>query len=424
MLIIVLFITVIMVFLAQRLTLTMRTSDLLPEGDPRVIQFNKIIEEFATATNLVIVVQGEEEQIKAFADELAPKILTLRDSSLNKQNKLAIDKIQEKIRKIKANSGEDKKMEEYELQISQLKTRMDMPLFQRVDYKAEIEFMKNHLLMLIKAEDLENTKDVFMDPNLTGLITNLNNSMEKEYIGQEEAISTREKEDGAVVFLDGIENLICRMREVLGGGELTDREIRLAADKLLFGEPYMLSYDKTALVMIAIPNFSIMERDLLMIGTKAVQNLVDDQIKNFPNIRAGLSGPIAREHDETVYAEKTISYSTIVAFIFILILLMVAFRMWIAPIFAMLTLLAGVIWALGTSYIVVGHLNLLTAMMSIILLGLGIDFAIHFISGFTERRAAGDQIPIALQNTFLKNARGIITGASTTACAFLTLMIC
>ena len=77
-------ITVILGGLAGRLTLTMRTSDLLPEGDPHVVNFNKILDEFSTATSLVVVVQGEESRIKKFADELAPRILELRDSENTK----------------------------------------------------------------------------------------------------------------------------------------------------------------------------------------------------------------------------------------------------------------------------------------------------------------------------------------------------
>ncbi len=35
----------------------------------------------------------------------------------------------------------------------------------------------------------------------------MNESLEKEYVVQEESISTREKEDGAVSFLEGIASL-------------------------------------------------------------------------------------------------------------------------------------------------------------------------------------------------------------------------
>ena len=423
MFLIVILLTIILGGFAGQLTVTMQTSDLLPSGDKRVVQFNKILDEFVTATSLVVVVQGQEERIKEFADNLAPQILKLKDNSQNDSFQKEIDKLQKKIEKLKTKKNKEAEISELQSRIKTLQARINMQLFQRVDYKTEIDFLRNHALMLIKEEDLKNTKDVFMDPNLSGLLFNINNSMEKEYVGQEESISTREKEDGAVSFLDGIQNLVLNLQKVGRGEELPEMEIRKVSDKLLFGEPYMLSYDKKALVLIAIPNFTIMDRDLLMVGAEAVQEIVDEMLKKFPDVEAGLSGSIAREHDEQVYSSKALSSSTIIALIVILIFLMISFRMWVAPIFAILTLIIGVIWALGASWFAVGQLNMITSMMSVILLGLGIDFAIHLISGFTEWRAAGDSIAVALEKTFLKSGKGIITGAVTTACAFLTLII-
>ena len=47
---------------------------------------------------------------------------------------------------------------------------------------------------------------------------------------------------------------------------------------------------------------------------------------------------------------------------------------------------------MGAVAVVVGQLNIMTQMMAVILLGLGIDFSIHLISGLSEWRAAGDNI--------------------------------
>jgi len=213
MLLIVILLTIILGAFASQLSLTMRTSDLLPEGDEKVIQFNKIIDEFVTATSLVVVVQGEEERIKAFADELAPRILELIDTGNNDSFQKEINKLQKNIDKLKAKDNKEREIAEHQSKIEDLRARINMKLFQRVDYKTEIDFLKNHMLMLVKEEDLKNTKDVFMDPNLTGLLLNINNSMEKEYVGREESISTREKEDGAVSFLDGIQNLVLQLQK-------------------------------------------------------------------------------------------------------------------------------------------------------------------------------------------------------------------
>ena len=416
-------VTILFAIFAGRLTINMRTSDLLPSKDEKVVQFNKILDEFVTATNLVVVVQGEEDRIKAFADGLAPQILTLIDSSRNDDLREQISMLMEKIDKLERKEGRDEKIKELRSRIRSLQARIDMRLFQRIDYKSEIDFLKHHALMLVEENDLSNIKGIYGDPNLVGLLTNLNDSMEKEYIGQQESISTREKEDGAVEFLDGIENLVARLEQAAAGESAEEPVIRAAVDKLLLGEPYFLSYDKTTLVLNAVPNFSLMDRDYIMTAAVQVQDLLDAYSPHFPDVKAGMTGQIAREHDEQVYAERSFGFTTLIALVFILLLLMFSFRMWVAPIFAIVNLFVGLIWALGGTVLVVGQLNMFTSMMSVVLLGLGIDFSIHLISGFTEWRAAGDGIAAALEKTFLKNGKGIITGALTTACAFLTLVV-
>ena len=423
MLLVVLLLTIIFSFFAGQLKLTYRWSDLLPSGDKRTTQFNKIIDEFTSATSLVVVVQGEESRIKEFAEDLAPRILTAIDTSKNDSIQKGIDKINEKINQLKTKDNDESKIAKLQSEIKTLQAQMNKKLYQRVDYKAEVDFLKNHGLILFKEENLKNTKDVFMDPNITGLLFNINNSMEKEYVGQEESISTREKEDGAVVFLDSIQNLILKLQKVTRGENLSEEEVQAVADKLLFGEPYFLSYDKKALILTAVPNFTMMEMELIVIGTDVVQEIIDDLLKNYPDVKAGLTGMIAIGRDEMVYSMQSLGYTTVIALIAILFLLIISFRMWVAPIFAISNLLVGLIWAIGTAAIVVGELNIMTQMMAVILLGLGIDFSIHIISGFTERRAAGDNIAEAMEKTFLKSGKGILTGALTTACAFLTLVI-
>ncbi len=423
MMLIVLILTVLFAGFASQLTVTTRTSDLLPERDPKVVQFNRIIEEFATATNLIVYVEGEEQRIKEFADALAPKILELKDSSRDEELKEEIDKLRTKIEKLEARGGKEAEIDELQAEIKELQSQINFKLFQRVDYKVNVDFLREHMLMLVKEEDLKNLKDVYMDPNLIGLLKNYNDSMEKEYVGREESISTREKEDGAWAFLEGIQNLIFVLKRAAAGEEISEEEIRIAVDKLLFGEPYFLSYDKTALILTAVPSFTIMERQYIMSSTELTQSVVDDLLQEYPDVEAGLCGTIPKEHDEQVYTEQSLGFTTLIALVAILLLLMFSFRMWVAPLFALINLIVGVVWALGSAAIVVGQLNMLTSTMAVIILGLGVDFSIHIFSVFTERREAGDSIAAAMEKTFLKSGKGIVTGAFTTACAFYALFI-
>jgi len=423
MLTIVIVLTLIFGALFIQLDVTMRWSDLLPSKDPRTVQFNHIIEDFVSSTSIIVVVQGEEERIKQFADDLAPRLLTATDTTKNAALKKKIEKAKEKIEMSMEKGGKEAEINRLQEKINEYQSRINKKLIRRVDYKAEVDFLRNHGLMLIKEDDLKNMKEIFTDPNLSGLIYNINNAMEKEYVGQEESMSTREKEDQAFMFLDGIQNLVELLKKYAQNQDVPEDEIYKAADKILLGEPYFLSYDKKALILNAIPNFTMFDTELLVNGTDIVQSILDDVLKEYPDVQAGLTGFIPIGHDEMVYSEKSLGYTTVIALIAILILLIISLRMWVAPVFAILNLVVGIIWAIGTAAAVVGQLNIMTQMMAVILLGLGIDFSIHIISNFTEWRAAGDSIAQAMEKTFLKSGKGVVTGALTTAFAFLTLMI-
>ena len=420
---IVVMLTIVFGWFAEHLSITMRWADLLPSGDRRTVEFNKVIDEFSSATSLIVVVQGEETQIKKFADRLAPKILKLVDTTQNEKSQNQINKLKEKLTQLRARDSNKSKITALQSEIDALKKRIDFKLFNRVDYKMEVDFIKNHGLLLLKEDDLKNMQDMFLDPNLKGLLFNLNNAMEKEYVGQEESISTREKEDQAVALLDGIQDFVHTLKRAALGEDLSQEEIQKTVDKFLIGDPYFLSYDQKSLVMNVIPNFTMLDLDYVVSGTDQAQDQVDKLLLDFPGLEAGLTGFIAVGRDEMVYSQQGLGYTTVIAVIAIFFLLVISFRMWIAPLLAMGNLLIGIIWAIGLAALIVGQLNIMTQMMAVILLGLGIDFSIHLISGFTEWRAAGDSIHTALEKTFLKSGKGIITGGMTTAAAFLALVI-
>ena len=381
MVILVMMITVIFGAFSMQLEQSMRWSDLLPSKSEKTIQYNKVINEFVSASNIIIVVEGEEENIKAYAEAVIPQVKLATDS---KDGRLYV---------------------------------------KRIDYKQDIDFIREHGLMLVKADSLQNMKELYQNPNLVPLLTNLNNSFEKEYVGKQESISTREKEDNTVIMLESIANLIATMQDFASGEVRSAEEAEKVVDKIIMGEPYLLSYDKKALIINVIPNFSMTDMDKMISGTDNIQKIVDEVKQDFPEVQAGLTGMIPLGRDEMVYGQQSMGYTTIIAFIAILILLILSFRMWIAPLFAIINLAIGLIWAIGLAAIIVKSLNIMTSMVTVILIGLGIDFSIHIISIFTESRSLGKTIYQSMEETFLKSGKGILTGGLTTCAAFFALII-
>ena len=74
------------------------------------------------------------------------------------------------------------------------------------------------------------------------------------------------------------------------------------------------------------------------------------------------------------------------------LLLVIPFAAVVEPLFAVLALLAGVAWSFGFTTLAIGHLNLLSAVFTSVLAGIGINFPIHLMARYDEGRRQGLQL--------------------------------
>ena len=372
----VMIITVFAAISASRIRMDMRWSDLLPMNDPKARMFDEIITEYKSASTFLIVVRGEEQRIKNFADAITPEI---------------------------------KKLTEF---------------FHRVDYKLDKEFLAEHALMLTETKDLETSADMFKDLNLIPLLTSINDNFEEEYMGDEEALSTKEKENEAVRMLDGFHSWLKAIDYFISDPQSANAAIvDSAVERFLYGDPYFISQDKRVLLMSLKANFSAMDIDKDIASTDQVQAILDRMLPDFPGVEAGISGVIPLQKDEMEHTTKDMQFSSILALVLVLLLFMLTFRMWSAPILAGLNLVIALIIAAGLVGLLLGRLNMMTSMFAVILIGLGIDYSIHIISVYGERRVIDKDAVSAMQETLVRSGPGIITGALTTAAAFFALAI-
>ena len=402
---VILVVTIIFTMLSSQLTMNMNLTGLLPSDDPMVEEFNYIFEEFNGASTAFIVVEGEFDDMIAYAEHIKPMILNIEDWIEEKGSQTVKDSYRALQDKVASDKVED-----------------EGRFYERVDYKQPVDFIKNHGLMLMKSKDLKNTQELYTDPNLLPFITHLNNSLEKEYIQSDEKLSTMQKERSAVQFLDGIESWVDFSNEAFYSDETSSDLGLLAADAMTVGSPYFISPDRSMLLIMAMPTFSMMNMDYLLPGINSLEELVKAESNAF-NVDVGLTGGIVLGRDEMVAGMEDSMSLTLIALVAILIMFIITFRMFAAPLLAMANLIIGIIWAMGFSYFLVDSLNMFTAMMAVILVGLGIDFSIHIISVFSELVQKGADPKAAIIETLEKVGTGIITGGFTTAAAFLTLLI-
>jgi predicted RND superfamily exporter protein len=141
------------------------------------------------------------------------------------------------------------------------------------------------------------------------------------------------------------------------------------------------------------------------------------------NITVSYTGgyPIAI-HDEAT-TKRDIKVTLLTSFVSILLLFWLSFRTMRVLVYVSISLVISLIWTLGFASIVFHHLNILTCIFSCVLIGLGIDFAIHIVNRYFSDDKADCSIPDRLHHTFQEAGMGVIIGGITTAAAFYSIAV-
>jgi predicted RND superfamily exporter protein len=184
-------------------------------------------------------------------------------------------------------------------------------------------------------------------------------------------------------------------------------------------EGYLLSPDGKALLMVADPSFTSAD-------IKSAQALVQklEGIKqSFPSVRISFVGP----HTMTVGKSGVMQGDLLISFLsslaIVLALFYLAYRRWATLLFVGFPLLVGVQLTLGAAALFIGGLNLITVAFAAIIVGLGVDFAIHIYQRYHHERASRKKPNKAVEVALTRTGTSVWTGGLTTIAAFLTLLL-
>ena len=86
-------------------------------------------------------------------------------------------------------------------------------------------------------------------------------------------------------------------------------------------------------------------------------------------------------------------------------------------------LAVSILWTAGFAGLLFGEITVVTAAFAAVLLGLGVDFAIHIYNRFRIELSAGKQPVDALRVAHTRTGSGILMGAFTTSAAFYILAL-
>ncbi|NJK92331.1 MAG: MMPL family transporter [Blastochloris sp.] len=152
-----------------------------------------------------------------------------------------------------------------------------------------------------------------------------------------------------------------------------------------------------------------------------VRAIISETQPEHPGSSIGLTGEHVLMTDELKQSEKDMSIAFGVAFVLIASSFFLFYREIFRPLLALLALLCAIAWTYGAATLTIGHLNLISQAVVLMLLGLGIDFSIQVIGRYEEERAAGRGVEEALRSVLARTGVAILTGGLTTALAFFTM---
>lgn len=373
------FLILISGLLASSLKVDSGMSKLLPEDNPIIKASLNIEKEFGDQDKVFLVASGEPTSIKEFFKILEEEI-TKKDIS------------------------------------------------QSLFYKYELEGIKNYAPLFIPKNKYSEIQSELEDDK-----SQLSQYLSKFDISS--MIALFEKRIDTLGYKDKKQITDIFLKTLLPDREITNKEFEKLTEFLIFGKAnteinentieqngYIASKDKRYYLMIIKPKISLenyaFDRDRFF---KELDNILLDVSKNnlFNNIQTGYTGgQFVIDYQGDQAALNNFASTALITLILILLFIIISFRKIIVPFASIIPLVLGVVLTSMFAALVYKKLNLFSISFASLLLGLGIDFAVHIISRYSEEKANGKSIEVAMTEVFLSTGKGMIIGALTTAVAF------
>ncbi len=234
-----------------------------------------------------------------------------------------------------------------------------------------------------------------------------------------------------VITSPNLDNLL--RFSLLGGGNLDPQQreqitalLRRAADAAVGNRDDVLGLDRgtqrlvrpggtLATVLVALRDKSTDAQRIESIATLRGHLAALRGTPDFAGVQAGVTGIPVLEADETAQSTRDGERAGVLSLLAIVALMLVAYRGVVMPLLATFTLLVGVAWAFAFATFAVGHLQLLSITFATMLMGLGIDVAIHLIARLEVVHPSHNELRPAIDHVFRTVGPGIVTATITVA---------
>lgn len=174
-------------------------------------------------------------------------------------------------------------------------------------------------------------------------------------------------------------------------------------------------------IMFVRPTYTRDEIEVVEPFVQAVRDAGQLAASRNAGVWFGLTGIPASQIDELHTIAKDTLLTTAVALVGVVLLFLLYFPAFRLLGFALIPVGFGVVWTAAAIRLSFGYVNLMSSIFLVVLIGMGIDFSVHIVSRFLEERRRGASPAEAAERSVARAGRGVVTGATTSAGAFLAV---
>jgi hopanoid biosynthesis associated RND transporter like protein HpnN len=317
----------------------------------------------------------------------------------------------------------------------------DRANYVQVFYRIDPELLRPWALLYLGKKDLRTLCDNIQEhrhfiqnlaqsPSLVNFFRQINQEMASRMVGElftgflEEKESTGSKEPLDLTFL--IQTLQ-EMKDWLDGDTSFSSPWESFLTKKSWNaneEGYFWTENKRELLLFVTPRKVGKSFAKSYNSLKALREAIVREQKDFPDIKVGVTGQDALDADMMAVALHDMSLATLLSISGLAVLLVLFWRGFRRPFLQMISLLVSLSLTFGLTTLFIGHLNILSVSFAPMILGLGIDYDIHWFARYSEeQRVRGASKKGTLEKTMIKLGPGILLAGLSAALSFFPLAL-
>ena len=319
--------------------------------------------------------------------------------------------------------------------------KKDKDKYEEIFYRIYPDDFKQWALLYLKKDKLLEIKNnlaehhdfiqaIASSPDLVSLFRQINREMSSKMIGNLFTGFLDENDSGNLknkpMNLDFLVNILKELSRWL---KFKKTPFRSPWSDIITETPdntdgYLWNNGKKYLLMFVTPerladSFITTEHSLV-----ALRRAIDLTKRDFPGVHVGVTGQEAMNMDEMSVALHDMSIATVMSLTSLILLLTLFWRGIRRPLIEITELIVALCITTGLTTLFIGHLNILSITFAPLLLGLGIDYGIHWLARYQEEeRVHHYPKGRAIRSAMTKMGPGIMLAGLTAALSFSPLII-